>query len=107
MPITAVPNTITPQSQTAQQKAETNTEQTEKGRSNTSLENSPSENRFDDSVTLSRTEKVGETSRIADDEEAGKVLSQTVKAIFDDTKAALSAQANTSPQAAQKYLAGN
>ena len=104
MTISSSTNTALAQNKISQQKAGTVTEQSEKNRSNTSAETTLSGNKFDDNVTLSQTEKTTESSTVIDKKAASELLPRVMDSILADSKVALSAQANTSPQAAQGFL---
>ncbi len=104
MTLSATPDAVFSKSHISHQKTGTDTKQTEKGRSNPSSENNLSGNKFDDNVTLSRSEKVNASSRVIDEKAAEKLLPQIVKSILAHSKTAISAQATTTPQVAQEFL---
>ena len=107
MTLSAASNTVLAQSHISHQKTGTATKQTENGRSNPSSENNLSGNKFDDNVTLSQSEKTNAPSKVIDEKAAEKLLPQTMKSILDHSKAAISVQASTIPQAAQEFLTEN
>ena len=105
MTLSVASNATLVQNHVLQQKTGIDTEQTEKNRSNPSSDKNISEHKFDDNVTLSQSEKTNGPSEVIDKEAAEKLLPQTMKSILAHSKTALSAQANTTPQAAQEFLA--
>jgi hypothetical protein len=107
MTLSAISNAGLAKSQISHQKTETDTKQTEKSRSNPSSENNLSGNKFDDNVTLGQSEKTNASSQVIDQKAADKILFQTMKSILTQSKTAISAQANTTPQAAQEILIKN
>ena len=104
MTLSAVSNAALTQGHISHQKIEADTKQTEKSRPNTSSDKGLSGNNFDDNVTLSQPEINNDSSKVIDKKAAEKLLPQTMKSILAHSKAALSAQANTSPHAAQEFL---
>lgn len=107
MTLSATSNTLFTGSHISRQKTETDTKQTEKGRSNPSSENNISENKFDDNVTLSQSEKTNTSLKVIDAKAAEKLLPQTMKSILAHSKTAVSAQATTIHQIAQEFLTEN
>ena len=107
MTLSAVSNAALAKSHLSHQKTGVDTEQTEKSRSNASLEKNLSGNKFDDNVTLSQPEKTNDSSQVIDEKAAEKLLPQTMKAILSHSKTAISAQANITSQAARELLAEN
>ncbi len=107
MTLSAASNTVFGQSHISHQKTETDTKQTEMGRSNPSSENNLSENKFDDNVTLSRPEKMNASSKVIDEKVAEKLLPHAMKSILAHSKTAVSSQATTIPQIAQEFLTEN
>lgn len=99
MTITTVSNTALTQSQISQQKTETDTKQPQKSNTNPTLEKN-----FQDNVTLSQSGKINDSSNVIDMKEAESQLSETMTSILTHSKAALSAQANITPQTAQELL---
>ncbi|MCP4339330.1 MAG: hypothetical protein GY799_10690 [Desulfobulbaceae bacterium] len=104
MTLSVVSNAALTNSHLSHQKTGTDTEQTEKSRSNLSPEKNLSGNKFDDNITLSQSEKTNDSSKVIDEKAAENLLSQTMKSILSHSKTAMSAQANTTPQAAQELL---
>ena len=107
MTISSVSNTALAQKYASQQKTEPGGEQVEKNKSDASSENNLSEKKFDDNVTLSQSERTTDSSRVMDKQAADKILPETMKSILTNSKMAVSAQANTKPQAAQEFLTEN
>jgi hypothetical protein len=107
MTLSAVSNPALAKSHFSHQKTGADTEQTEKSRSNPSSDKNISEHKFDDNVTLSQSEKTNGPSEIIEREAAEKLLPQTMKSILANSKTAVSAQANTTPQAARELLTEN
>lgn len=104
MTLTAVSNTALTQSHTSHQKTETDTGQPQKGNPNPTSEKDLSGKIFDDNVTLSQSEKNNDPSKVIDKKVAETRLPQIIKSILTHSKAAISAQANTTPQAARELL---
>ncbi len=104
MTLSAVSNPALTQGHISHQKVEAETKQTEKSTPNPSSEKGLSGNNFDDNVTLSQAEKNNNSSKAIDRKAAEELLPQTMKSILAHSKAAISAQANTSPHAAQEFL---
>lgn len=104
MALSAVPNTVLAQNHISHQKTGTDTKQTEKSNSTPSSENNLSGKKFDDNVTLSQSEKTNASIKVIDEKAAEKLLPQAIKSILAQSKAAISAQGNTIPQAAQEFL---
>lgn len=107
MTLSAVSNTILAKNHASQQKSGTATEQSGSRTSNSSADSSNVSKKIDDSVTLSQPEKTTALSRVLDAEAAEKLLPRTMNAILEDSKTAISAQANMSHQAAQEFLANS
>lgn len=107
MTLPAVSNAVLTKTHISHQKTETDSKQTEKGRSNPSQENNFSGNKFGDNVTLSQSGKTNATSKVIDEKATEKLLHQTMKSILAHSKTAVSAQANTIPQIAQEFLTAN
>ncbi len=107
MTLSAASNAVSAKSHISHQKTGTETKQTEKGRSNPSSENNLSGNKFDDNVTLGQSEKTNAPSKVINQKAVEKILPQTMKSILAHSKTAISAQANTIPQAAQEILIEN
>ncbi len=105
MTLSVASNATLAQNHVSQQKTGIDTEQTEKNRSNSSSDKNISEHKFGDNVTLSQSEKTYGPSEVIDKEAAEKLLPQTMKSILAHSKTAVSAQANTTPQAAREFLA--
>lgn len=105
MTLSVTSNATLAQNHVSQKKTGIDKEQTEKSGSNPSSDKNISEHKFDDNVTLSQSEKSNGPSEIIDRETAENLLPQTMKSILAHSKMALSAQANTTPQAAQEFLA--
>lgn len=106
MTLSPLTNAPLNQNHTSQQKSGIETDRTEKSGSKNSTEQTTSENKFDDNVTLSQTEQPNASAKVLDKNSADTLLPQTMKSILANTDTAISAQANTSPQAARDYLAG-
>lgn len=104
MTISSVSNSALAQKYASQQKIEPGAEQVEKNRSDASSENNLSEKKFDDNVTLSQSERTNDSSKVIDKQAAEKILPRAMKSILTNSKMAISAQANTKPQAAQEFL---
>ncbi len=110
MALSSISNTTLPANQANYQKSETATEQSEKRRAGLSSDNDTAGNKFNDKVTLSQSvgilnlEKTAGPDNALDTTSAGNLLKQITKAIMTDSKAAVSAQANLNPQAAQTLL---
>ena len=104
MTLSVASNATLAQNHVSQQKTGIDKEQTEKSRSNPSSDKNISEHKFDDNVTLSQSEKINGPSEIIEREAAEKLLPQTMKSILANSKTAVSAQANTTPQAAREFL---
>jgi len=104
MTLSVASNATLAQNHVSQQKTGIDKEQTEKSRSNPSSDKNISEHKFDDNVTLSQSEKTNGPSEIIEREAAEKLLPQTMKSILANSKTAVSAQANTTPQAAREFL---
>ncbi len=104
MTLSVVPNAALTQSHISHQKTGADTKQTEKNMPNPSLGKSLSGNNFDDKVTLSQSEKNNDSLKVIDKKEAEILLPQIMKSILAHSKVAISAQANTPPQAAQELL---
>lgn len=104
MTLSSVSNTALSQGHISHQKTGADTKQTETNRPNPSSEKSLSGNSVDDNVTLSKSEKNNDSSKVIDKKAAEKLLPQTMKSILAHSSTAISAQANTSPQAAQEFL---
>lgn len=71
------------------------------------LEDKAAGNSYNDSVTLSKSEKGGESTKVLDAKAAEQLLPDIMKAILADSVKALSVQANTRPEAAIDYLSGS
>jgi hypothetical protein len=98
MTLSAVSNSALTKSQVSQQKNENN-------KSDFSSAANNSEKQFDDNVTLSKSEKSSSPSRVLSENEAKNILPRTLDSIIKESKIAVAAQANTSPQTAQGFLA--
>jgi hypothetical protein len=107
MTLSAVSNPALAKSHFSHQKTGADTEQTEKSRSNPSSEKNISGNKFDDNITLSQSEKTNDSSKVIDEKAVDMLLHQTMKSILTHSKGAISAQANTTPQAARELLTEN
>ena len=107
MTLSAASNAVFAKNQISHQKTGTDAKQTDKGRATRSLENNLSENKFDDNVTLSRTEKTNASSRVIDEKAAEKLMTKTMNSILAQSKTAVAAQATTNPQIAQEFLTKN
>lgn len=107
MTLSAVSNATLAKNTITQQAPGTATEQAENRKSGISPDAGGSASRFDDNVTLSQSEKIAAPAEVIDAQAAEKILPRTMQAILDDSRTALAAQANTSPQRAQEFLAGN
>ena len=107
MTLSAVSNAALAKSHFSNQKTGADTEQTEKSRSNPSSEKNLSGKKFDDNVTLRQSEKTNDSSKVIDEKAAEKLLPQTMKSILAHSKTAISAQANTTAQAAREFLTEN
>ncbi len=105
MTISSVSNGALAQKYTSQQKTELGAGRDEKNRSGASSENNLSEKQFGDNVTLSQSERTNDSSKVIDKQAAEKILPQVIRSILTNSKMAISAQANTGPQAAQEFLA--
>lgn len=105
MTLSVASNATLAQNHVSHQKTGINTEQTEKNRSNPSSDKNISEQKFNDNVTLSQLEKTTGSPELIDKEAMEKFLPQTMKSILAHSKTAVSAQANTTPQAARELLA--
>jgi hypothetical protein len=104
MTLSSVSNATTTKGHISHQNTGTDIKQTETSRPNPSLDKGLSGNNFDDNVTLSKSESNNDSLVVIDKKAAERLLPQTVKSILEHSKTAISAQANTSPQAAQKFL---
>lgn len=107
MTLSAVSNAVLAKNQISHQKTGTDTKQTEKGKATAPSENNLSGNKFDDNVTLSQSEKTSASSKVINEKVAEKLLPETIRSILARSKTAISAQANTIPQAAQEFLTEN
>lgn len=107
MTLSAVSNTVLAKSHVSHQKVGTDSKQAENGRSNSSSENDLAGSKFDDNVTLGQSQKMTASSEVIDAKAAETLLPRTMQSILDHSKTAMSAQANTIPQAAQEILAEN
>ncbi len=107
MTLSAVSNAALAKSHISQQKTDTETKQTEKGRPNSSSENNLSRKSIDDNVTLSQTKKTNASSKVVDGQTTEKLLHQTIQSILTHSKQAVSAQATSSPEVAQEFLVEN
>lgn len=104
MTLSSVSNAASTQGHIAHQKTGADTKQTETSKLNPSAGKNLSGNNVDDNVTLSKSEKNNDPSTVIDKKAAEKLLPQTMKSILADSKAAISVQANTSPEAAREFL---
>ena len=107
MTLSSISNAGLAKSHISHQKTETDTKITGKSKSSPTSENNLSGNKFDDNVTLGQSEKTSASSKVIDQKAADTILSQTMKSILNQSKTAISAQANTTPQAAQEILIKN
>lgn len=107
MTLSAVSNATLAKNTATHQASGAATEQAESRKSRLSSENSGSEQKFDDNVTLSQSEKTAAPGKVIDAAGVEKILPRTMKAILADSRTALTAQANTSPEKAQEFLAAN
>ena len=105
MTLSAVSNTTLAKNTATQQAQAAAGEQAESRKARLSSENSGSEQKFDDNVTLSQSEKATAPGKIIDAAAVENILPRTMKAILADSRTAIAAQANTSPQKAQGFLA--
>ena len=105
MTISSSTNTALAQNKISQRKVGTASEQQEKSKANTSSENNLSSSKFDDNVTLSQTDKTNESSAVIDEKAVAQLLPKVTESILANSKMAVSAQANTSPQSARALLA--
>ncbi len=106
MSVHSVSGAALAKSQLSNQKAATEPVKNEKLESNLSSESSLSGGKFEDSVTLSQAEKSGDAAKVLDKSGVDEMLPEAMKAILNNSKAALSAQANIKPEAAIEHLSG-
>lgn len=104
MTLSSVSNAALTQGNISHQKTGADTKQTETSSPNPSSGKGPSGNNFNDNVTLSKSEKNHDSSKVIDKKAAERLLPQAMESILAHSKVAISAQANTSPQAAQEFL---
>ncbi|BHH84561.1 hypothetical protein [Desulforhopalus sp. 52FAK] len=104
MTLSSVSNVSLAKSHLSNQKTETETSQSKKGRSNISSENGAAGKNIGDNVMLSQSEKMSEVSEVIDLKAAEELLPKTMKAILTNSNTALSAQANIKPEAAIEFL---
>ncbi|SHO48983.1 hypothetical protein [Desulfopila aestuarii] len=104
MTLSAVSNTIVAKNQVTQQKTGTATEQSEGKKSNGSSDAGFSGKKFDDTVTLSQADKAGGPAKTVDAKSIEQVLPRTKAAILQDSKTAVTTQANINAQTAQEFL---
>jgi hypothetical protein len=105
MTLSAVSNATLAKNTSTQQAPGAGAEQAESRKDRLSSGHSGSEQKFDDNVTLSQSEKAAAPGKVIDADGVEKILPRTMKAILADSRTALAAQANTSPQKAQELLA--
>ncbi len=105
MTLSSISNAGLPKSTISQQKSETDAKQADKQKETLSSGTNPST--IGDDVTLNQPEKTNVVAREIDVQEAKEMLPKTLQSILANSKAALSAQANTSPQTAEKILSSN
>ncbi len=110
MTISSLSNSTLVANQATYQQPGNINEQMEKRRAGLSSENNSAGNTFSDSVNIRESvgalssEKTAAPGAELDSSSAGNLLQQVMKAIKADSKAAVSAQANQRPQAAQTLL---
>lgn len=104
MALSSISNAPLANSHVSQQKPGTAAEQSEGKKSNLSSDSNFSGKEFDDTVTLSQTEKTADLSKVVDAKSVEKILPRTMRAILQDSKTAVSTQANFSSETAQKFL---
>lgn len=107
MTLSAVSNATLAKNTVTQQAPAAAAEQAESRKARLSADNSGSEQKFGDNVTLSQSEKAAAPGKIIDAAAVEKILPRTMKAILADSRTAIAAQANTSPEKAQEFLAAN
>lgn len=104
MTLTNISNTSLTQSHTSHQKTEADTKQLQKNALDSPSNNALSKENFHDNVTLSQSESSSDSSKVIDKKTAETLLPQTMKSILSQSKVALAAQANITPQTAQEIL---
>ncbi len=104
MSLSPVSNAALTQGHISHQKTETDTKQTQKNNPKPTSEKDLSGKNVHDNVTLSQTEQTNDSSKVIDKKAVETLLPQTLKSILTHSKMAISAQANTSPQAAREFL---
>lgn len=107
MALSSISGAALAKGQVANQKNVAEQGSSDAGRSNLASGDSKAGNSYSDSVTLSKAEKSSEAGRVVDLNAAEELLPKTMDAIRMDSTKALSAQANTRPEAAIDYLAGS
>lgn len=104
MTLTNVTNAALAKSHISHQKTETDTKQPQINASDSPSNSALYEENFHDNVTLSQSESSSDSLKVLNKKAAETLLPQTTKSILSQSKVALAAQANISPQTAQEIL---
>lgn len=104
MTFTTISNATLAQGHISQQRTETDIRQSQTNTPDPGAQKALSEGKIHDNVALSQTEKSTETSKVIDSKTVEASLPETLKSILSQSAAALSAQANTSPETARELL---